>query len=258
MKEFACLKLDMEEAIEAVHQVVEEMPLSVFVNGRHFTTAMISPAMIKEFVIGHLFSERIVDGIGEIESLEIEKNVAKVVLTNPIRAIRSKRPILSGCGGSSSFLDGSNLPTIVSDLKINSSDLRAAVREISMSDLHVITGGVHSVGLFERDGIICKVEDIGRHSALDKVIGYGLLNGTDFSGAFVASTGRISSDMALKCSAANLPIIASRGATTSFAIEIGSRTGLSIIGFVRGRKMNVYTNWDRVKGYKPAESPASD
>lgn len=258
MKEFACLKLDADTAVEAVHQVVEEMPLSIFINGKHFTTAMMSPALIKEFVVGHLLSEGIVKGLGEIESLEIEKNVAKVVLTNPIRAIRSKRPILSGCGGSSSFLDGSKLPKIVSDLKIDRSDLRAAVREISMSDLHVITGGVHSVGLFDRGGIICRVEDIGRHNALDKVIGYGLLNEIDFGGAFVASTGRISSDMALKCSAANLPIIASRGATTSLAIEIGSRTGLSIIGFVRGVKMNVYTNWDRVEGYKPTESPASD
>lgn len=247
MRMFSCLKLDGDEAIEGVHQVVEETPLSIFINGRHFATAMTSPAMKVEFVAGHLFSEGIVKGLEEIESLNVEENVVKVVLTNPIRAIRSKRPILSGCGGASSFLDESNLAKVASDLRVERGDLRAALKEISISKLHKATGGVHSVGLFDRRGVICKVEDIGRHSALDKVLGRGLLDGIRFEETFVATTGRISSDMALKCSRAGVGIIASRGATTSLAIEIAERTGLSIVGFVRGEKMNVYTGRERIK-----------
>lgn len=248
MKVFSCLKLDGDEAIEGVHQVVEETPLSIFINGKHFATAMTSPAMQEEFISGHLFSEGIVKGLEEIESLNVEDNVVKVVLTNPIRAIRSKRPILSGCGGASSFLDESKLSKVVSDLRVERGDIRAAVKEISMSQLHKATGGVHSVGLFDRRGVICKVEDIGRHSALDKVIGRGLLDGVSFEETFVTSTGRISSDMALKCSFSGIPMIASRGATTSLAIEIAERTGLSIVSFVRGEKMNVYTGRERIKG----------
>lgn len=248
MKVFSCLKLDGDEAIEGVHQVVEETPLSIFINGRHFATAMTSPAMQEEFISGHLFSEGIVKGLEEIESLNVEDNVVKVVLTNPIRAIRSKRPILSGCGGASSFLDESKLSKVVSDLRVERGDIRAAVKEISMSQLHKATGGVHSAGLFDRRGVICKVEDIGRHSALDKVIGRGLLDGVSFEETFVTSTGRISSDMALKCSFSGIPMIASRGSTTSLAIEIAERTGLSIVSFVRGEKMNVYTGRERIKG----------
>jgi FdhD protein len=77
------------------------------------------------------------------------------------------------------------------------------------------------------------------------VIGYGLIRALDFEKTFVASTGRISSEMALKCAVANIPVIASRGATTSLAIELAEKTGLCIIGFVRGEMMNVYTNAER-------------
>lgn len=247
-KEFPSLKIDGDKVENTTHKIVEEVPLSIFINGRHFVTAMISPDMRREFIIGHLFSERIVSGIGEIESLEIEGNVARAIITNPMRTILPRRPIVSGCGGISSFLDESKLPEIRSDKKIEREEIYRAMEAISISELHEATGGVHSVGLFGDEGTICISEDIGRHNAFDKVIGYCLANGKNLSETFAASTGRISSDMALKCSVAGIPIIASRGATTSLAISIAERTGLSILGFVRGRRMNVYTNLWRVKG----------
>lgn len=247
-KEFPCLKLDGDKTERSKHEVVEEVPLSIFINGRHFVTAMISPAMRREFIIGHLFSERIVSGVSEIESLEIEGNVARAIVTNPMRTILPRRPIVSGCGGISSFLDESKLTEIRSDKKIEREEIYKAMKAISQSKLHESTGGVHSVGLFGKDGAIHISEDIGRHNALDKIIGYSLIQGTNFSETFAASTGRISSDMALKCSVAGIPIIASRGATTSLAISIAERTGLSIIGFARGKRMNIYSNSWRVEG----------
>jgi FdhD protein len=103
------------------------------------------------------------------------------------------------------------------------------------------------VGLFCERGPICIIEDIGRHNALDKAIGYALFQKQDFdfSRTFVACTGRVSSDMALKCSVAGIPIIVSRGATTSLAISIAERTGLCVIGFLRGKRLSVYTCWER-------------
>jgi FdhD protein len=79
----------------------------------------------------------------------------------------------------------------------------------------------------------------------------------DFSKTFVASTGRISSEMALKCSVAGIPIITSRGATTSLALEIAERTGLTVIGFVRTRRMNIYTSCWRVPEHRPSARPTS-
>jgi FdhD protein len=227
--------------------VVEEVPLSIFINGRHFVTAMTSPQMRKEFVTGHLFSERIICGPLEIESLEIEGNVARVIVEHPMRAIVPRRPIVSGCGGIASFLDESKLPEIKSDLRIGKQQAQDAMESISLSETHLATGGVHSVGLFGEKEPICIIEDIGRHNALDKAIGYALIQKQDFDfcRTFVACTGRVSSDMALKCSVAGIPIIVSRGATTSLAISIAERTNLCIVGFLRGKRLSVYTNRER-------------
>lgn len=247
-KEYPCFRLDGSEIEESTCTIVDEVPLSIFINGRHYATAMISPQMREEFILGHLFSERIIRGLSEIESLEIEGNVARIIIESPMKAILPRRPIVSGCGGIASFLDESKLPVISSDLKIDIEDVFRAMKAISFSELHEATGGVHSVGLFTKGAAASIVEDIGRHNALDKALGDGLKKMVDFSTAFVASTGRISSDMALKCSVAGIPIVASRGATTGLALKIAERTGLTIVGFVRGKRMNIYTGQKRMSG----------
>jgi FdhD protein len=260
-KEYPCLKLDGtelggtglgmteldgKEAAESACNVVEEVPLSIFVNGRHFVTAMISPHMREEFILGHLFSERIIRGLSEVESLEIEGNVARAIIRNPMKTLLPRRPIVSGCGGIASYLDESKLSMIPSDLMIDKEEIFKAMKAISLSDVHKATGGVHSVGLFDKNGAVCIAEDIGRHNALDKVVGYSLKKEVDFGRTFAASTGRISSDMAMKCSSVGIPIVVSRGATTSLALKIAERTGLTIVGFVRGKRLNVYTNPQRL------------
>jgi FdhD protein len=247
-KDHSCLRLDGDEFQISIDSIVEEMPLSIFINGRHFVTAMISPEMVKEFILGYLFSERIINSRSEVESLEIEDQVARVIIASPIKALVPRKPIVSGCGGIAAFLDESKLPNITSDLRIDKNSILLAMKAILNSELHATTGGVHSVGLFEEDKAICICEDIGRHNALDKAIGFGLERDVDFGKFFVLSTGRISSEMALKCCVAGIPLIASRGATTSLAVEIAERTGLAIVGFVRGGRMNIYTNCGRIKG----------
>ena len=253
IKDFECLKVDEIKVEKAICPVAEEVPLSIFINGRHFATAMISPQMRKEFVAGHLYSERIVSAVEEIESIEVEGDVARAIVANPIRAIVPRRPIVSGCGGIASFLDQAKLPRIDSDLKIDIEQAREAMAAISLSELHMATGGVHCVGLFG-DGEPIIIEDIGRHNALDKAIGSALMrrNGFDFGRSYVACTGRVSSDMALKCSVAGISLVLSRGATTSLAISIAQRTGLCIIGFLRGKRMTVYCHGHRLEGLVPA------
>lgn len=248
-RDYSCLKLEGEGAKSSIDSVVEEVPLSIFINGRHFVTAMTSPNIVKEFILGYLFSEGIINGLPDVESFEIDGRIARLIIRNPLKAIVPRKPIVSGCGGIATFLDKSKLPNIASSLKIDKSAIYEAVKAIFDSDLHASTGGVHSVGLFDKDKAVCICEDIGRHNALDKTIGFGLMKNVDLSDTFVASTGRISSEMALKCSVAGIPIIASRGATTSLALEIAGRTNLTVIGFVRSSRMNVYTNCWRITGY---------
>jgi len=249
IKDFECLKVDEIKVEKAICPVAEEVPLSIFINGRHFATAMISPQMRKEFVAGHLYSERIVSAVEEIESIEVEGDVARAIVANPIRAIVPRRPIVSGCGGIASFLDESKLPRIKSDLTINKKQAQEAMKAISLSETHIATGGVHSVGLFDQSGPVSIIEDIGRHNALDKALGCIMLNSRDhdLSRVHAACTGRVSSDMALKCAVAGIPIIVSRGATTSLAISIAERAGICIIGFVRGRRLSVYSHSERLR-----------
>jgi FdhD protein len=252
-RELPIVRVDDESFVAATHPVVEEMPLSVTVNGRHALTAMTSPTMLREFVVGYLYTERIVRNIDEIESIRIEGNTASVLTKNPFTILVSHKTVLSGCGGSASFLDAGRLPVIRSDLTLPAGVIRAATKETLDSDLHRITGGIHLVGLFDEEGKAIRIaEDIGRHNAHDRVIGHGLLAGIDFSRTFAVSSGRISSEMVRKCLVANIPVIVSRGATTTTAIEAAEAGGLTIVGFVRSRKMNIYTGLERVRGASQA------
>ncbi|MFZ0182138.1 MAG: formate dehydrogenase accessory sulfurtransferase FdhD, partial [Methanoregula sp.] len=152
------------------------------------------------------------------------------------------------CGGAASFIDTEKLPRITSDLSVTPDLLSATTREVLESELHTITGGIHVVGLASKDGIITRSEDIGRHNALDRVIGYGLKNKIDLSKTFAICSGRVSSEMVRKCLIANIPVMISRGATTTLAVTIAEQTGVCIVGFVRSAKMIIYTHPERVRG----------
>lgn len=244
-----CTKVDGSTYIATTHVVVEEVPMSLTVNGRNILTAMVSPASLEDFTIGFLFTEQIIKSIDEIESMKVEKSAVSVMTKNPFKIVGPKKIILSGCGGSSSFLDTKRLPQITSSFTATTEMIVQAVKQVMDSDLHKLTGGVHVIGLMNKDGKVCIMEDIGRHNALDKVIGFALRNQVDLSKSFIVSSGRISSEMVRKCLVANIPLIVSRGATTSLAVEIAEKTNLCIVGFARGKKMNIYTNLERIEGH---------
>jgi FdhD protein len=138
---------------------------------------------------------------------------------------------------------------VISIEKINES-----VRDALSSDLHKTTGGIHVVALRDTEKVISVSEDIGRHNAVDRVIGQGLRTGVDFSQTFIVSSGRISSEMVRKCLIANIPLIISRSATTTLSVEIAEKTGLTIIGFVRAGKMNIYSRPQRIIGFESSSA----
>jgi FdhD protein len=244
----SCINVNGDEYRQATHEVIEEVPLALFVNGRHAMTALMSPGNLEDFVTGYLFTEQIIKGPVEIESIKVEQNRVSVITKNLFKVLGPKKTILSGCGGSTSYIDVEKLPSIRSDFAVGPVQIRMMVKSVLESDLHVKTGGIHVVGLASAETVITRSEDIGRHNALDRVIGYGLRNNIDLSHAFVICSGRISSEMVRKCLIANIPLIVSRGATTTLAIEIAKKTGLCVIGFVRGTKMIIYTHQVHVTG----------
>jgi FdhD protein len=175
-----------------------------------------------------------------------------VITKNLFKVLGPKKTILSGCGGSTSYIDTEKLPTVQSDYSITTADIWTSVKAVLNSELHMTTGGIHIVALLDKQKVIAVSEDIGRHNALDRVIGYGLRNKIDLSKTWVVVSGRISSEMVRKCLIAGIPIIVSRGATTTLAVETAEKTGLTVVGFARSSKMVVYTNTERITGAAPA------
>ena len=252
-----CIKADGNTFEKVLHEVVEEVPIALFVNGRHAMTAMMSPVQLEEFVTGYLYTEQIIKGIDEIESIRTEKNRISVITKNLFKVLGPKKTILSGCGGSVSFIDAEKLPKIQSDFTITPKKIEESVRNALASELHRTTGGSHVVALLNNENLLYVSEDIGRHNAVDRVIGFGLRAGIDFSSTFIVSSGRISSEMVRKCLIANIPMIISRSATTTLSVEIAEKTGLTIIGFVRAGKMNIYSRSQRISGMEAVSGLSS-
>jgi FdhD protein len=251
-----CLKVDGDLCEKVPHEVVEEIPIAVFVNGRHAMTAMMSPVDLEDFVTGYLFTEQIIKSVDDIESIKVEQNRISVITKNLFKVLGPKKTILSGCGGSTSFIDPEKLPKIKSAFTISTNAIRVAQRSLPDSDLHKATGGIHLVALLDQEKVLKVAEDIGRHNAIDRVIGFGLRHHLDFSRTYVISSGRISSEMVRKCLMANIPVIVSRSATTTLAVQIAGETGLTVIAFARGGKMNIYTHPERIVD-DPAARPGS-
>jgi FdhD protein len=216
------------EAARVKERLAGETELSILVNGKQFAKAMITPTLEKEFVVGHLFGQKVIENMSDISSITMENNLASVI----IRETKPSPP---------------HIPEIHSSLCISRQEIIDGVRAILNSNIFKETQAVHSAGLFKKGSeIICLAEDIGRHNALDKVIGYGLINDIDFANTFVTSTGRQPSEMILRCAVANIPLIATKGVTTTRAIRLAQNIGLTIIGAVRDDGMIVYSNPTRV------------
>ena len=253
-KNLPCIRVDGDKCEKGRHEVIDEVPLALFVNGRHVMTAMMSPVQLEDFVTGYLFTEQIIKSVDEIESIRIEQNRMSVITKNLFKVLGPKKTILSGCGGSTSFIDTGKLPKITSDYTISTADILNAAKAVLTSELHVRTGGIHIVALLDRTKVLAVSEDIGRHNALDRVIGFALRNTINLSKTWILISGRISSEMVRKCLIAGIPIIVSRGATTTLAVETAEKTGLTLVGFARSSKMVVYTHAGRVEGAVPAVS----
>jgi FdhD protein len=219
-----------EDRVTTRERIIKETALEIRVNGEHLTTAMFLATLEKEFVVGNLFTQGIIESAGDIKELTLKNNIAEVVVA------RKKT--------------GHALKKIDSGLKVNPEDIINCVRSILKSEVFAETEAVHSAGLFlEGKETICIAEDLGRHNALDKVIGYGLLHNVDFSRTLAASTGRQPSEMITKCQRAGIPIITTKGVPTTRGVKMAVEAGITIAGLVRGQTMVVYSHLERITGY---------
>lgn len=236
--------------------VAIEKRLRLSINGEELISLYCTPSMIRELVVGMLMTEGIIKGEWCSERMSIEYSDAILVNIQAADAVIDKEGMVltSGCLGGitfnpESFRDKGETGLKIEDsFSIDAKSLFNIFEEFqNRSELYRLTGCVHSAALSDGKKIIAFAEDIGRHNAVDKVIGYSLIEDIEFAGKIMLTSGRLSSEMVSKCSKWGIPMLASRAAPTNLAIEIAELRGITLAGFVRGNRLNVYTHSQRIR-----------
>jgi FdhD protein len=242
-----------------------EEPLSVEVNGGRVAVLMRLPGHEKELGVGFCISEGIIAGFESVLTVHhcgrglpdpIGSDADQAESRNRVQiharpeAVRFDaqadvvRLIRTGCGAVDVAEVADDLPKLNSDFRVPVATLlglNAAMRQAQ--DLYKLSGGVHAAALFDAAGSLLTLqEDIGRHNAIDKVIGYCLLRGIPLRDRILVGTGRASHDMVTKSLRAGIPIIVSISAATVLAAQIAQDRGATLIGYLRGGRMSVYTH----------------
>ncbi len=237
--------------------VVTERPLTILINGQELATMMSTPVKLDCLVVGFLSFEGIIQDLSEIASLEIheEMGFAEVTLTKPFTP-PTRRIFTSGCSGGITFsLALQQYPPILSDELLRPEQVYPLMRQLfEACTLYTATRGVHGAALSDGEKLLIVAEDVGRHNALDKIMGEALLSQIPTRGRLLLSTGRISSEMLRKGAHMGTPFIISRTSPTSLAIEGAKQLGVTLIGYARGDGFNLYTHPERIL-YTPAAEP---
>jgi len=225
----------------------------VFINGEYHVTLITTPSEKEELAIGFLFCEGIIDSIRDVKSIEIQRkdiyvNVNKKIDLRKAVAHRTNL-ITTACNSSSTHLiKPIKMNKISSTLKVKPEIILKKVRELSRkSKIHLRTGGTHAAMLCSTDGeVLAFSEDVGRHNAIDKVIGRMILNERKLSDNLLISSGRQSGEMIQKAVQAKIPIVASITAPLSSGIRLADMTGITLVCFARGKRLQIYSAPHRI------------
>jgi FdhD protein len=234
--------------------VAKEFMFTIFLNDQELATILCSPGNLRYLAVGFLASEGLIESKEEIKKIKVDDwmGTAHIEIEGNDKIDEgyfTKRLIASGCGGAATFysLADAATPKVESPTKISPDEVFALVSEFQHgSQLYLATHGVHSAALADRKEILIFSEDVGRHNAIDKIFGRCLLEDIPTNDRIIISSGRISSEISHKVAKRGIPIIVSLSAPTSLGLKTADKLGITLIGSVRGKKMNVYTHPDRI------------
>ncbi|WP_369937654.1 formate dehydrogenase accessory sulfurtransferase FdhD [Xanthomonas tesorieronis] len=249
--------------------VAAEVPVAFAYNGQPFVVMMATPEDLHDFALGFSLSEGIVEDPAQLRIASVDTFLEGVSLQLQIppahaAALQSRRRNLqgrSGCGvcGSESIEAVLRTPRpLPAGAAIAPAALARALRELRQQQpLNAITGATHAAGWADADGgVRLAREDVGRHNALDKLIGALASAGLDPASGFAVVTSRASYEMAMKAAQAGIPLLAAISAPTALAIALADSAGLTLIGFARDHDYVVYSHPQRLHQAEPAGEPA--
>jgi FdhD protein len=258
------LKISGSSVEGVIDPVASELPITLVVNNEQLVTLLCTPVELKELAVGFLLSEGILHDKASIKKLEVAEHELTVRmelsdLPADFSRLFEKRTISSGCGKGITF---TNYPVYADQrLKVagqlmSLDDVRRLLKTFrNISSLYLETGGVHSAALSDGKDILFFSEDIGRHNAVDKLIGKAFLNSIPVEDKILLTSGRVTSEIMTKAGRNRFPILISRAAPSCMAISYAEDMGITLVGFARGDRMNIYSWPNRIKTDDPRTNP---
>jgi len=233
-------------------ETIVETPVSLTVNGEVWLTFMCTPVNLEAMAVGFLYNEGIIERMDEVADVRVceHGDNVDVWLNRNVEQPKSWRRT-SGCSGGMTAVETLARVDISLDPDTPKFDPDSIGNLVEMlfesQELYRETGGVHTSALSDGKTIVVSAEDIGRHNTLDKIAGLCVMNNIFPETRILISTGRISSEMLQKAARLKAPILISRTSPSSLSIEMAELYGITLIGYARRHRFNVYTNRQRVE-----------
>ena len=233
--------------------VVEERPLTIYLNSREIVTAMTIGDYPEFLALGFLRNQRMLSDTDEITGVDFDEELETVVVRTAQETSHEdklrKKTRTSGCAVGTVFgdmmegLEDLSLP----DLEIRTTDLYHLSSVINRTpSLYLEAGAIHGTILCQGDQPLVYMEDVGRHNAVDKIAGWMHQSGADSADKLLYTTGRLTSEMVIKCALMGIPALASRSGFTAWGVEIARQVGLTLIGRLRGARFVCLSGQERL------------
>ncbi len=244
----------VDQSGAAIEQdVVEERPLTIYLNAQEIVTAMTIGDYPEYLALGFLRNQGMLEGAGAVTRIDYDDELAVVVVrtehaTNHEEKLK-KKTRTSGCAVGTVFgdmmegLDGLRLP----EAKLRTSWLYALAAQINTTpSLYLSAGAIHGTVLCAKDQPLVYMEDVGRHNAVDKVSGWMMQNSARAGDKILYTTGRLTSEMVIKCAHMGIPALVSRSGFTAWGVELAQQVGLTLIGRMRGKRFQCLAGAERI------------
>lgn len=254
-REVEVLRITKNRCRHARVSVVREIPLTIFLNDREIITLLCTGAYVESLAIGFLKSEGMLQHLNNLQKVETDKDGQTVrVYTNEptemAEKLFGKRTLTSGCGKGTIFynvLDSLQSQPLKNQVTIGVDQVRKLMSELhKRSELYRRSRGVHNCGLATTKEILLFRADIGRHNAVDMIMGECFLKEMDTSDKILITTGRITSEILIKAAKMKIPTLISRSAATSLSLDLANKLNMTVIGYVRGGSILAYTGGENL------------